>query len=204
MTNILISLGGNCSTNHDLIKEQFTEIIGVDNGAQHLFNRSITPNIVLGDLDSIDPSLLKKIKTMEIDIKSYESNKDKTDFELAIDSINKPNGKKIYLIGGEEGEVDHLFSIFSIISNYEFAENLTWFYQDKTIIFKRNISIEMEKGSRFSIIPITNLKHLKITGAKWELNEEDINSGSSKTLRNISISDVVKISCESGLFCVIY
>ena len=86
MTNILISVGGNCSTNHDLIKEQFTEIIGVDNGAQHLFNRSITPNIVLGDLDSIDPSLLKKIKTMEIDIKSYESNKDKTDFELAIDS----------------------------------------------------------------------------------------------------------------------
>ena len=204
MTNILISLGGNCSINHDLIKEQFTEIIGVDNGAQHLFNRSITPNIVLGDLDSIDPLLLNQIKTMEIDIKSYESNKDRTDFELAIDSIKNPNDKKIYLIGGEEGEVDHLFSIFSIISNYEFAENLTWFYQDKTIIFKRNISIEMKKGSRFSIIPITNLKHLKITGAKWELNEEDINSGSSKTLRNISNSDVIKISCESGLFCVIY
>lgn len=204
MKNILISLGGNCSTNNDLIKEQFSDIIGVDNGAQHLFNRSITPNIVLGDLDSIDPLLLNQIKTMEIDIKSYDSNKDKTDFELAIDSIKNPNDKKIYLIGGEEGEVDHLFSIFSIISNYEFAENLTWFYQDKTIIFKRNISIEMKKGSRFSIIPITNLKHLKITGAKWELNEEDINSGSSKTLRNISNSDVIKISCESGLFCLIY
>ena len=187
-----------------MIKEKFSEIIGVDNGAQHLFNRSITPNVILGDLDSINPSLLKQIKTMEVEIKSYESNKDKTDFELAIDSITNSNDKKIYLIGGEEGEVDHLFSIFSIISNYKFAKNLTWFYQDKTIIFKQNISIEMEKGSKFSIIPITNLKHLRITGAKWELNEEDINSGSSKTLRNISNSDVLKINCESGLFCVIY
>ena len=204
MTNILISLGGNCSTDKDLKKEQFNEIIGVDNGTQHLFNRSITPHVVLGDLDSIDPSLLKKIKTMEIDIKSYEPNKDKTDFELAIESINKPDDKKIYLIGGEEGEIDHLFSIFTIVSNYKFAKNLTWFYQDKKIIFKQNISINMRKGSKFSIIPITNLKDLKITGAEWELNEEDIVAGSSKTLRNISKSDVLKINCESGLFCVVY
>ena len=42
MTNILISLGGNCSTNHDLNDKDFTEIIGVDKGTIHLFNRLIT------------------------------------------------------------------------------------------------------------------------------------------------------------------
>ena len=204
MTNILVSLSGNCSTNQNLIDKDFTEIIGVDSGAMHLFNRSITPTTVLGDLDSIESSLLKKIKKMDIDLINYETDKDKTDFELSLNNIDNPNEKNIYLIGGEGGEVDHLFSIFSLIINYEFAENLTWFYKDKTIIFKTNVSIKMELGSNFSIIPITQLESLTITGAKWDVNKIDVKPGSTKTLRNISISDEVTINCKNGLFSVIY
>ena len=204
MTNILVSLSGNCSTNQNLIDKDFTEIIGVDNGAMHLFNRSLTPTTVLGDLDSIESSLLKKIKIMDIDLINYETDKDKTDFELSLNNINNPKEKNIYLIGGEGGEVDHLFSIFSLIINYEFAENLTWFYKDKTIIFKTNVSIKMELGSNFSIIPITQLESLTIIGAKWDVNKIDVKPGSTKTLRNISISDEVTINCEDGLFSVIY
>tara|TARA_B100000927_G_scaffold155342_1_gene125121 strand:+ start:1041 stop:1655 length:615 start_codon:yes stop_codon:yes gene_type:complete len=204
MTNILVSLSGNCSTNQNLIDKDFTEIIGVDSGAMHLFNRSITPTTVLGDLDSIESSLLKKIKTMDIDLIKYEADKDKTDFELSLNNIDNPSEKNIYLIGGEGGEIDHLFSIFSLIINYEFAENLTWFYKDKTIIFKTNVSIKMELGSNFSIIPITQLESLTIIGAKWEVNKIDVKPGSTKTLRNISISDEVTINCVDGLFSVIY
>ena len=204
MTNILVSLSGNCSTNQNLIDKDFTEIIGVDNGAMHLFNRSLTPTTVLGDLDSIESSLLKKIKIMDIDLINYETDKDKTDFELSLNNIDNPKEKNIYLIGGEGGEVDHLFSIFSLIINYEFAENLTWFYKDKTIIFKTNVSIRMELGSNFSIIPITQLESLTITGAKWDVNKIDVKPGSTKTLRNISISDEVTINCKNGLFSVIY
>ena len=204
MTNILVSLSGNCTTKQNLIDKDFTDIIGVDSGAMHLFNRSITPTTVLGDLDSIESSLLKKIKTMDIDLINYETDKDKTDFELSLNNIDNPNEKNIYLIGGEGGEIDHLFSIFSLIINYEFAENLTWFYKDKTIIFKTNVSIKMELGSNFSIIPITQLESLTIIGAKWEVNKIDVKPGSTKTLRNISISDEVTINCEDGLFSVIY
>jgi len=204
MTNILVSLSGNCSTNQNLIDKDFTEIIGVDNGAMHLFNRSLTPTTVLGDLDSIESSLLKKIKIMDIDLINFDTDKDKTDFELSLNNIDNPNEKNIYLIGGEGGEVDHLFSIFSLIINYEFAENLTWFYKDKTIIFKTNVSIRMELGSNFSIIPITQLESLTITGAKWDVNKIDVKPGSTKTLRNISISDEVTINCKNGLFSVIY
>ena len=204
MTNILVSLSGNCTTKQNLIDKDFTDIIGVDSGAMHLFNRSITPTTVLGDLDSIESSLLKKIKTMDIDLINYETDKDKTDFELSLNNIDNPNEKNIYLIGGEGGEIDHLFSIFSLIINYEFAENLTWFYKDKTIIFKTNVSIKMELGSNFSIIPITQLESLTIIGAKWDVNKIDVKPGSTKTLRNISISNEVTINCEDGLFSVIY
>lgn len=204
MNNVLISLSGNCSTSYELKELTFDEIIGVDNGTAHLFDRSLIPSKVLGDLDSITPDLLEKVENMNVDLISYEPNKDKTDFELSLDSINEPEEKNIFIIGGEEGEIDHLFSIFSLVINYEFATNVTWLYMDKTIVFKNNMSIFLNEGTKFSVVPITNLNKLTISGAKWNLNEENIEAGSSKTLRNESVENQIMISCNEGLFSVIY
>ena len=204
MKNVLISLSGNCSTSYDLNDLTFDEIIGVDNGTAHLFERSLIPSKVLGDLDSITPVLLEKVENLNIELIRYEPDKDKTDFELSLDSISKPEEKNIYIIGGEEGEIDHLFSIFSLIINYEFSTNVTWLYMDKTIVFRNDVSIFLNKGTKFSVVPITNLKKLTISGAKWNLNEENIEAGSSKTLRNESIENQIMISCNEGLFSVIY
>ena len=203
MKNILISLSGNCSTKYSLNDLDFEEIIGVDNGTAHLFNKSLIPSKVLGDFDSITPDLLKKVKNLNIDLIRYESNKDKTDFEISLDCIEKPSEKNIYLIGGEGGEIDHLFSIFSLIINFEYASNITWFYMDKTIIFRNDVSISLNEGTRFSIVPITNLKSLNVTGAKWNVSKENIEAGSSKTLRNESADDQINISCSEGLFSLI-
>lgn len=204
MNNVLISLSGNCSTSYELKELTFDEIIGVDNGTAHLFDRSLIPSKVLGDLDSITPVLLEKVENLNIDLIRYEPDKDKTDFELSLDSINEPEEKNIFIIGGEEGEIDHLFSIFSLVINYEFATNVTWLYMDKTIVFKNNMSIFLNEGTKFSVVPITNLNKLTISGAKWNLNEENIEAGSSKTLRNESVENQIMISCNEGLFSVIY
>ena len=204
MNNVLISLSGNCSTSYELKELTFDEIIGVDNGTAHLFDRSLIPSKVLGDLDSITPVLLEKVENMNVDLISYEPNKDKTDFELSLDSINEPEEKNIFIIGGEEGEIDHLFSIFSLVINYEFATNVTWLYMNKTIVFKNNLSIFLNEGTKFSVVPITNLNKLTISGAKWNLNEENIVAGSSKTLRNESVENQIMISCNEGLFSLIY
>ena len=136
MNNVLISLSGYCSTSYELKELTFDEIIGVDNGTAHLFDRSLIPSKVLGDFDSIKPDLLEKVENMNIDLIKYEPNKDKTDFELSLDSINDPEEKNIFIIGGEAGEIDHLFSIFSLVINYEFATNVTWLIWIKLLFLK--------------------------------------------------------------------
>ena len=75
---------------------------------------------------------------------------------------------------------------------------------DKTIVFRNDVSIFLNKGIKFSVVPITNLKNLTISGARWNLNEENIEAGSTKTLRNESVENQIMISCNEGLFSVIY
>ena len=75
---------------------------------------------------------------------------------------------------------------------------------DKTIVFRNDVSIFLNKEAKFSIVPLTNLKSLTISGAKWNVNKEDVEAGSSKTLRNESVDNQIMISCSEGLFSVIY
>ena len=45
---------------------------------------------------------------------------------------------------------------------------------------------------------------MTISGAKWNVDKEDVEAGSSKTLRNESVDNQISICCSQGLFSVIY
>lgn len=204
MKNVLISVGGNCESNVLDLKINFDEIIAVDSGIEHLNKFSLMPTVLIGDFDSISKDDYQSAVDNNIPIKTYQKNKDATDFELSLQNIKNPHDKNIIIIGGEGGEIDHLLSIFSIISNIDFYENVTWLYEKETILFKNDISLQIEKNKKFSLIPLTEVKSLNIDGAKWNLKNKDVDSAQSLTLRNETTENILKISCQKGKFVLIY
>lgn len=199
---ILISIGGNCSSN---IKQKFEyeKVIGVDSGVEHLNKFAITPDLIIGDLDSIDKKLLTESAKKNIEIIKYPKNKDQTDFEIALDYAQKLEFESIDIIGGENGEIDHLLSIFMTISINKCSNKTTWFYGKQKILFNPK-SISINLNQIFSLIPLSNIKNLNISGAKWNLQNKNIDFGSTRTLRNESVERLIKISCDEGKYCIIY
>ena len=65
--------------------QQIDMWIGADRGALTLINEGISPNISVGDFDSLTAEELSLIKKTSHIIKSYPVEKDKTDLELALD-----------------------------------------------------------------------------------------------------------------------
>jgi len=199
---ILISIGGNCSSN---IKQKFEyeKVIGVDSGVEHLNKFAITPDLIIGDLDSIDKKLLTESAKKNIEIIKYPKNKDQTDFEIALNYAQKLEFESIDIIGGENGEIDHLLSIFMTISINKCSNKTTWFYGKQKILFNPK-SISINLNQIFSLIPLSNIKNLNISGAKWNLQNKNIDFGSTRTLRNESVERLIKISCDEGKYCIIY
>ena len=204
MKNYLISIGGNSTSNILSIESNFDEIIAVDSGVEHLFKLSLDPNTLIGDLDSISENSLDKVKKNGVDIIAFNSNKDQTDFELALNYLEGVENSIIYIIGGESGEIDHLLSIFLLIPSKSFFENIIWVYGDKKIIFRQKLKLNVKKMSKFSIIPITNLSNLSIDGAKWNLENKNIQFGETTTLRNVANKDEINVNCDTGVFAFIY
>ncbi|MFW2367159.1 MAG: thiamine diphosphokinase, partial [Desulforhopalus sp.] len=65
--------------------DQSDLLIAADGGANHCFQLNITPDILLGDLDSIRPAVLNHYRKTEVAISKYPTEKDATDLEIALD-----------------------------------------------------------------------------------------------------------------------
>ena len=204
MKNYLISIGGNSTSNVLSIESNFEEIIAVDSGIEHLLNLSLDPNTLIGDLDSISKKSLNEVKKNGVKILAFNSNKDQTDFELALNYLEEAEKSKVYIIGGESGEIDHLISIFLLIPSKSFFENIIWLYGDKRIIFRQKLELNIKKLTKFSIIPLSDLTNLSIDGAEWNLDNKDIQFGETLTLRNNTNEERLNIRCDKGVFALIY
>ena len=204
MKNYLISIGGNSTSNVLSIESNFEEIIAVDSGIEHLLNLSLNPNTLIGDLDSISKKSLDEVKKNGVKILAFNSNKDQTDFELALNYLEETEKSKVYIIGGESGEIDHLISIFLLIPSKSFFENIIWLYGDKKIIFRQKLELNIKKLTKFSVIPLTDLTNLSIDGAEWNLDNKDIQFGETLTLRNNTNEEQLNIRCDKGVFALIY
>ena len=204
MKNYLISIGGNSTSDVLSIESNFEEIIAVDSGIEHLLNLSLNPNTLIGDLDSISKKSLDEVKKNGVKILAFNSNKDQTDFELALNYLEETEKSKVYIIGGESGEIDHLISIFLLIPSKSFFENIIWLYGDKKIIFRQKIELNIKKLTKFSIIPLSDLTNLSIDGAEWNLDNKDIQFGETLTLRNSTNEEQLNIRCDKGVFALIY
>ena len=204
MKNYLISIGGNSTSDVLSIESNFEEIIAVDSGVEHLFKLSLDPTTLIGDLDSISKKLLDEVKKNGVKILAFNSNKDQTDFELALNYLEEAEKSKVYIIGGESGEIDHLISIFLLIPSKSFFENIIWLYGDKKIIFRQKIELNIKKLTKFSIIPLSDLTNLSIDGAEWNLDNKDIQFGETLTLRNSTNEEQLNIRCDKGVFALIY
>jgi thiamine pyrophosphokinase len=203
MKNALIINGGLNSTKRDQL-DNYDFIVAVDSGAEHAYKLFLKPDLIIGDLDSIDEKTIKRAEKDSIQILKYETNKNETDFELALKHVLDQSIKDITIIGGEYGEIDHLFSVLTVIISYQYDELISWIHGNQSIIIPNSKKIKIGNNVKFSILPFTDLKNLNISGAQWNLKNENIKFGKSFTLRNISIDKNIEVSVDDGKFCLIY
>ncbi|MCP8616566.1 thiamine diphosphokinase [Salirhabdus salicampi] len=81
--------------------------IGVDEGTLTLLAHHITPQIAIGDFDSISRDKIQQLKQKVKHILQYDAHKDKTDLELAIDEALNHSPHTIYFWGVTGGRLDH-------------------------------------------------------------------------------------------------
>jgi thiamine pyrophosphokinase len=208
MKALLVS-GGNPPSKALLMKEakEADCIIGIDKGIECLYENKIKPNIIVGDFDSINPTLLKDIKSKVTEVVKFPEEKDFTDSQLAIEKVLDLNAKEIILLGATGNRIDHTWANVGLLYQCLKAGVKAVIKDDKNTLFMvdKDIRLKVNKEPYFSLIAYGgSVKGLTIKNGKYELNHHDLLPHENISISNEFIGKDVDITFHSGVLLIAY
>ncbi|RWB65591.1 MAG: thiamine diphosphokinase, partial [Mesorhizobium sp.] len=173
MSKFTILLGG------DLIRTPLldrqvagTRVIAADAGMSHARTLSLTPELWVGDFDSVPADLPDELAAVPRQV--FPAEKDKTDGELAIAAALERGATSLVLAGAFGGKrTDHAFLHLALSVRLAEAGTevlLSSGAQEGIPLPRGKAGFDYADGTLFSILGFSDLSGLTVTGAKWPLN----------------------------------
>ena len=181
-------------------------IICCDGGARHFQNLGIKPDVIIGDMDSIDPAQLADYSARGIKIIKYSTKKDFTDTELALDYALSLKPEKIFIWCALGGRIDHtLANVFLLGKGQEKGiETLLIDEYSKTFVLDKEKIFTNDTGKTVSLIALSpEVTGITLTGFLYPLQEGILAAGESRGISNIITADRAGIIVKSGKLLVI-
>lgn len=176
-------------------------VICADGGLEKAESLNLIPNIIIGDLDSVNKTVLKKYLDMNIQLIKYPAEKNYTDMELAIEYAVEKQFNDIVLIGASGSRLDHTMANIMLIERYyKIGINIKIIDNNNFIqIVTSNMAINNKKDYYVSIVPITDIiVGITLEGFKYPLNDVNVKRGSTLCISNQITSDIGNIILQSG------
>ena len=208
MKAVIIS-GGKEPSKDVLFKEieDANLIIGADKGCEVLYKYNITPDYILGDFDSADISIIEKLEKKAGKKIKFKREKDYTDTEIAYNLAVEKGSTEIILLGATGTRYDHSLSNLGLmlrglkkaISVRVIDDNNYIFLTDKPTTLYGNI------GDTISFHAYCDeVKNFSIKGAKYNLENYNLNLGDSLTTSNEFVEEKINITFDSGIVMILY
>lgn len=174
-------------------------LIAVDGGANQIEKIGLTPNLVIGDMDSINQKLLEKYKSIK-----YPHKKDKTDFELAINYCLEKKFNEIIIFGILGDRIDHLLANIFLIAKLQVTSSRLQIkiIEGKKEIFvvNKEMTIHGKIGDEISIIPVSEkLEGVTTEGLYYRLIDETLLFGTTRGVSNVMSKTSASVFVKKGL-----
>jgi len=182
-------------------------LIAVDGGAKHILKLGLTPQIIIGDFDSISPSLLEQSRLSPTILIKYPTKKDKTDFELAIDLCMDRKFQEIIIFGILGDRIDHMLANIFLLVKIQ-AENQSIKIKiiegkKEIYILNKEITINGKIGDEISIIPVSKkLEGVSTEGLYYRLIDDTLLFGTTRGVSNVMNKTKAKIVFKKGVALV--
>jgi len=185
-------------------------VIAADSGYLAARRLGIVPNVLLGDLDSLDRSKLGHDELEHIEKIIVSPIKDDTDTQLAVDTAIERGADNIIIIGGLGGRLDHtLSSVFLLeyINGKGVGAIMTDGRNRVRIMCSKGekVSLSVSRGYKYlSLVSLTDrCMGVSISGVYYPLDTVELTRSYSYAVSNEITSDHADISLCYGTMLVI-
>jgi len=201
MKRAVIVINGELSSfKRELIRKDDL-LVAVDGGLRRILRLGLKPDLVIGDMDSVPKSELKKSFTVVVD-----NDEDRTDLEAAIDYVVKKGFKQIVVVGFLGRRIDHMVSGLMALSGQLRRFKAVKIVEGNQEIYlvKNELEIKGKKGDLVSLVPLRgNCSGVSTRGLKYVLNEAILKLNKSRGVSNVMLGKKAVVEVGSGLLMVV-
>lgn len=176
------------------------DVIGVDHGCAIALKNKLSLTMAIGDFDSLSSSDYALLKKHKVPLKTFSSNKDQSDAELAIDWAIKQGYETLIVLGFSGGRLDHQQALIQALFKYKHL-GLRLQTPDQCIQYLTKGFHLIQKEKPFQVFSMFTFSKavVSLKGATYPLNKTTIDVGSIYTLSNSWISqDPAELTLHAG------
>jgi thiamine pyrophosphokinase len=178
-------------------------ILCADGGTRHALALGLTPNLIIGDMDSLPATFNLKPETFI----RFPADKNETDLELAIQHTLTLLPDQILILAALGGRMDQTLANIALLSNLQLATcNIKLTDGVEELFFCRDqVQVEGKIGDIVSLIPWQG----EVTGVftenlRWHLHHETLYPEKTRGISNEMTADIATVSIQSGLLLVVH
>jgi thiamine pyrophosphokinase len=181
-------------------------VIAADSGLEHALALGLDVAIAVGDFDSAAPEVVSRAEGSGTRIERHPAEKDATDLELALDAALSLGSKRILVLAGDGGRLDHLLSTLLLLgsSRYEAVEIDAFIGPARAHVVRGECAIEGVLGELISLFALHGpAEGVRTEGLVYPLAGETLEPGSSRGVSNVFAAETARISVESGVLLAV-
>jgi len=186
-------------------------LIAVDGGARWLDAVGVLPDLLIGDLDSVEPALVERFASAGVEVERHPVEKDASDAELAVERAAAAGADQIVMVGALGGaRLDHE------LANLLLLADRRWHASQVDLRIVRGgtrvrilhgggrLELDAERGDLVTLLPVGgDADGVHTHGLRYPLDGEPLALGRSRGLSNRVAAVPASVSLARGTILVI-
>lgn len=180
-------------------------VICADGGLRHAVALGLTPDLLVGDFDSLEPALLANAQRNGLPILRLPVEKDKTDSQVALEEAVRRGADEVLLVGGSGSRLDHTLSNLLLLPGIPVPVTLTDGLNIARLLRPgQSLQVQAQPGAYLSLVPLSPVvTGVCVDGVHWPLTNATLRWGDSLGISNRITAGLAAVSAAEGFLLVV-
>lgn len=183
-------------------------LIAADGGLRYCLQSGCRPDLIIGDMDSVDSNSLAQMAASGVQIARYPAEKDETDLELALLAAADRNAQRIVIFAGNGDRLDQTMGNLFLLGLPALRGRSVFLRagkQSSTLLYPGQSTLLGATDDTISLLPLNgDAVGISTHGLKYRLQNETLRFGPARGISNVMLEAQVTITLASGLLLVVH
>jgi thiamine pyrophosphokinase len=181
-------------------------VVAADSGLDAARHLGLDVDLVVGDMDSVDPAGLAAAERAGVAVERHPAAKDATDLDLAVDAALARGARRLVVVTGSGDRFDHALAVALSLAAPRLAGVAVeaWIGPAHLWVVRDAVTIAGEPRAVVTLLPVHGpARGITTSGLLYPLVGEDLEPATTRGVSNEMTGTEARVTLRSGVLLAV-